>query len=409
MGFRWFRSKNKEKGDQQLAAEAEMENGTEAEGVEKDLEAVPEQIKLEKEKVDLTNKPIRLDYIQRLYDGIREAKRQSEEIKAEYGQVTSYLKDIQLMDQALEEEKKVLKDTASAIVELTAEWEKRKGRRYKFTDSQRAAMENFEPKVEDDISKLKEFEDYQIKIKHDMRQLDGEKRMLLRDKRDIIRKQSTLQLVSKVLGFMLALFGILLVTILVVFETDIRVPFIATAAFAFVVTLIIVIEAGKNRRDMVLTERRCNRAISFSNRVRIKYVNNTRTIDYMCTKYRVRNVTELEFVYDQYRKAKREWARQREDAFLLNEKNEILLAELTKLGVKDRDLWLGRANAIVDPREMVEVRHELNEQRQKLRAQIDYNNGIMQDFIQELERIRNKKPEYAQEIEDMLKDRDLEG
>ena len=228
MGFRWFRSKNKEKGDQQLAAEAEMENGTEAEGVEKDLEAVPEQIKLEKEKVDLTNKPIRLDYIQRLYDGIREAKRQSEEIKAEYGQVTSYLKDIQLMDQALEEEKKVLKDTASAIVELTAEREKRKGRRYKFTDSQRAAMENFEPKVEDDISKLKEFEDYQIKIKHDMRQLDGEKRMLLRDKRDIIRKQSTLQLVSKVLGFMLALFGILLVTILVVFETDIRVPFIAT-------------------------------------------------------------------------------------------------------------------------------------------------------------------------------------
>ena len=208
---------------------------------------------------------------------------------------------------------------------------------------------------------------------------------------------------------MLALFGILLVRILVVFETDIRVPFIATAAFAFVVTLIIVIEAGKNRRDMVLTERRCNRAISFSNRVRIKYVNNTRTIDYMCTKYRVRNVTELEFVYDQYRKAKREWARQREDAFLLNEKNEILLAELTKLGVKDRDLWLGRANAIVDPREMVEVRHELNEQRQKLRAQIDYNNGIMQDFIQELERIRNKKPEYAQEIEDMLKDRDLEG
>ncbi len=397
MGFRWFRSKNKEKGDQQLAAEAEMENGTEAEGVEKDLEAVPEQIKLEKEKVDLTNKPIRLDYIQRLYDGIREAKRQSEEIKAEYGQVTSYLKDIQLMDQALEEEKKVLKDTASAIVELTAEREKRKGRRYKFTDSQRAAMENFEPKVEDDISKLKEFEDYQIKIKHDMRQLDGEKRMLLRDKRDIIRKQSTLQLVSKVLGFMLALFGILLVTILVVFETDIRVPFIATAAFAFVVTLIIVIEAGKNRRDMVLTERRCNRAISFSNRVRIKYVNNTRTIDYMCTKYRVRNVTELEFVYDQYRKAKREWARQREAAFLL------------KLGVKDRDLWLGRANAIVDPREMVEVRHELNEQRQKLRAQIDYNNGIMQDFIQELERIRNKKPEYAQEIEDMLKDRDLEG
>ncbi len=89
MGFRWFRSKKKEKGDQQPAAESEIENVTEAESVEKDLEAMPEQIKLEKEKVDLTNKSIRLDYIQRLYDGIREAKRQCGEIKVEYGQVTS--------------------------------------------------------------------------------------------------------------------------------------------------------------------------------------------------------------------------------------------------------------------------------------------------------------------------------
>ena len=51
---------------------------------------------------------------------------------------------------------------------------------------------------------------------------------------------------------------------------------------------------------------------------------------------------------------------------------------------------------------MVEVRHSLNERRQKLREQIDYNNGIMQDFIKELERIRNKKPEYAQEIEELI-------
>ena len=37
MGFRWFRSKKKEKGDQQPAAESEIENVTEAESVEKDL------------------------------------------------------------------------------------------------------------------------------------------------------------------------------------------------------------------------------------------------------------------------------------------------------------------------------------------------------------------------------------
>ena len=50
MGFRWFRSKKKEKGDQQPPAESGIENDTEAEGVERDLETIPEQIKLEKEK-----------------------------------------------------------------------------------------------------------------------------------------------------------------------------------------------------------------------------------------------------------------------------------------------------------------------------------------------------------------------
>lgn len=402
MGLKLFGRNKKNKQKEQREQQDQRELPDES-NFEDSMQGKPEEkVKLEKENVDLTNKALRLDYIQRLYEGIREAKRQCEEIKTEYGQVTSYLKDIQLMDQAPEEEKSVLNETAAAIVELTKERERLKGRRYKFTDAQRTAMENFEPSVPGDIKKLKEFEEYQIKVKHDMRQLESERHLLFSDKREIIKKQSTLQLVSKALGFILAMFGILLITILFVVQVDIRVPFIATAAFAFVVTFIIVIEAKKNRTDMVITERKCNRAISLLNRVKIKYVNNTRTIDYMCSKYRVRNATELEFVYDQYSKAKREWARQREDAFRLNEKNEILMEELKKLGVKDRDIWFAQAEAIVDAREMVEVRHSLNERRQKLRSQIDYNNGIMQDFIKELERIRNKNPEYAQEIEEML-------
>ena len=172
-----------------------------------------EKVNLEKEHVDLKNKMLRLDYIQRLYEGIKEAKRQCQDIKVEYGQVTSYLKDIQLMDQAPEEDKAALYETAKAIVELTKERESLKRRKYKFTDAQKQAMENFEPKVEKDLGNLKEYEDYQMKIQHDMRHLESEKRLLLTDKRDIVRRQSTLRLVSKVLGFMLALFGVLLMTI----------------------------------------------------------------------------------------------------------------------------------------------------------------------------------------------------
>ncbi len=391
MRFHWFRKRKKIEQSETV--------------VENTEEIQEEKITLEKENVDLTNKTLRLDYINRLYDGIREAKRQCEDIKVEYAQVTSYLKDIQLMDQALPEERAIMQEAANAIVELTQEREKLRHRKYKFTDAQKTAMENFEHKAAGDIVKLKEYEDYQIKVKNDLRQLDSEKKLLLSDKADIIRSQNTLRLVSKVLGIILFMFGVLLLTVLLVFQADIRVPFLATVAFAFVVALVITIEARKNRTNMVIVERKCNRAIFLANRVKIKYFNNVRTIDYMCSKYRVRNATELEFVYDQYCKAKREWARQREDAFLLNEKNEILVAELANLGVKDKEIWFHQAKAIVDPREMVEVRHDLNERRQKLRGQIDYNNGIMQDFLNELERIRNKKPEYAEEIERILKDK----
>ncbi len=377
----------------------EMPPENEVETIEKELEAEAAE---QKEKVDLKDKKQRIEYIQRLQEGIREAGQQNERVKEEYADVTSHLKDIQLMDQALEEEKEVLTTTAAAIDQLIRERDYLKKRRYKFNDAQRLSMEKYEATAAEDVRKLQEFEDYQIKIKNDLRQLESEKQLLKADKRDIISKQGTLRIVSKILAGILAVFGILMLTIALAFSVDVTVPVIATAAFAFIVLFIIVWEARANRTDMVIKERQYDRAVSLLNRVKIKYVNNTRTIDYMCMKFHVRNATELEFVYDQYQKAKREWARKRESVYLLNEKKDILIAELKNIGVRDAEIWCSQVRAIIEPKEMVEVRHELNSRRQQLRKQIDYNTGIIQDFINELERIRNMREAYAQDVEDIL-------
>lgn len=377
----------------------EMPPENEVEIIEKELEAEAAE---QKEKADLKDKKQRIEYIQRLQEGIREAGQQNERVKEEYADVTSHLKDIQLMDQALEEEKEVLTTTAAAIDQLIRERDYLKKRRYKFNDAQRLSMEKYEATAAEDVRKLQEFEDYQIKIKNDLRQLESEKQLLKADKRDIISKQGTLRIVSKILAGILAVFGILMLTIALAFSVDVTVPVIATAAFAFIVLFIIVWEARANRTDMVIKERQYDRAVSLLNRVKIKYVNNTRTIDYMCMKFHVRNATELEFVYDQYQKAKREWARKRESVYLLNEKKDILIAELKNIGVRDAEIWCSQVRAIIEPKEMVEVRHELNSRRQQLRKQIDYNTGIIQDFINELERIRNMREAYAQDVEDIL-------
>lgn len=368
-----------------------------------------EPLKVEREKIDIHDDAARLAYLERLYEAIQEAKRQCGEIKFEYGQVTSYLKDIQLIDQAPDEEKQGIYAAAHQIVEITKERQLAQRKKYKMTDAQKRAMENHEEVVGADIRKLRGYEDYQIKIKNDLRQLGGEKNLLLADKRDIIRRQGMLKAIGKSLTIILVAIGAMLLALLFCFKVDITVPFVATAAFAFVIAAIILNEARKNRIDMVITEKKCNRAIFLSNRVKIKYFNNVRTLDYMCHKYQVRNATELDFVYGEYRKAKKEWAKQRESTLRLKENNQILMYELQRLGVKDRDIWFAQAAALVEPKEMVEVRHDLNVQRQKLREQLDYNMGIMEECLEEMEVIRNTKPEYALEVGRILGGEDGKG
>ena len=401
-GFSFWGSLFHRKKKNDLAADAAMEsiNEEQPSTLLKELEREP--VKVEMEKVDLHNDKARLDYLGRLYEGIQEAKRQCEDIKFEYGQVTSYLKDIQLIDQAPEEEKEKLLTAAQLIQELTKERRKLQKKEYKFTDGQRRAMENYEDIVDKDIQNLLEYEDFQMKIKHDMRQLSGEKNLLLADKKDIIRRQRMLKTIGKCLTALLIATGAMLAALAYCFKVDIGMPFVGTVAVTFVIAVLILNESRKNRIDMVITEQKCNRAIFLSNRVKIKYVNNVRTLDYMYHKYQVRNATELDFVHSQYVRAKREWAKQRESSIRINECNQIVLAELRRLGVKDCDIWLGQAAALVEPKEMVEVRHDLNVRRQKLREQLDYNTGVMEDCLEEMEKIRSMKPEYAVEVERIL-------
>lgn len=400
MAFSFLQNIFKKKVPREEPDIAPSQEGEQGEDILKELENQPLQVEFE--KVNLRDDKARLAYLDRLYEAIDEAKRQCGEIKFEYGQVTSYLKDIQLIDQAPEEEKTEILSAAAQIIELTEERQRLQRQTYKMTDAQKRALENYEYKAGEDIRKLRGYEDYQMKIRNDLRQLNVEKDLLYADQKSIIRRQQSLKTIGKCLMAILVSIGAMLLALVFLFKVDITVPFIATVAFALVMLAIILNEAKKNRIDMVITEKKCNRAIFLTNRVKIKHVNNTRTLDYMYHKYQVRNAAELDFVYGEYRKAKREWAKQRESTIRLNENNQILMHELERLGVKDCDIWFAQAKALVEPKEMVEVRHDLNVRRQKLRDQMDYNTGVMEQCLEEMEKIRDENPDYAAEVERIL-------
>ncbi|MFW5671995.1 MAG: hypothetical protein ACOCM8_06865, partial [Acetivibrio ethanolgignens] len=61
----------------------------------------------------------------------------------------------------------------------------------------------------------------------------------------------------------------------------------------------------------------------------------------------------------------------------INQYNQILITELKKIDVRDAEVWTYQPEALLDKREMVEVRHRLNVRRQKLRDRMDYNNKLL--------------------------------
>lgn len=357
------------------------------EQVEEEIFKRSDLVEIEKEPFNQADPEQKAEYILRMQEQIQETERECEDIKFEYGQVTSHLKDIQLIDMALPEDKEVLTDIAQGIFELSQERERLQGKKYKMSDIQRRAMEAHEENAVEDVAKLLEQEAYFTQIKNDLRQLSAEKNSLKWEKKEIVARQRTLHTLTKCLAVILIALFVLMACVWKLFQVDITVPFLSMAGFAILIAGIIIWESRRNHYNMALTDKKCSRAVALSNKVKIKYVNTIQLIEYICAKYHVRNGKELQFLYEQYQMWKREWEKQQESTRLLGEYNQILLKELGKLGVKDRDLWFYQAQALIDPREMVEVRHELNVRRQKLRERLDYNYEVIDNCKSEWERL----------------------
>ena len=81
----------------------------------------------------------------------------------------------------------------------------------------------------------------------------------------------------------------------------------------------------------------------------------------------------------------------------LSEAEEDLLDLLKKLGLYDAKLWLSQVRALVYSKDMVEVRHDLNTQRQKLRKQIEYNENRIEEAKKNIKEAAVRNPDCMDE------------
>lgn len=397
----------KEAGEKEILEEEMSEQGKDRQAAEKtdgSFRKKIEQEMLSQENPVTTGKTDAIRFVRNNCEAIAENERQIVEAKKEYEKVTSYLTDIQRIDMAREDEYREIKDTCKSILTLTQERNKYKNRNLTISDAQMRKFEPFEDELVDEIKKMYNAEVYQDAIEGDIKNLKKEKDSLYSQRKEIIEKQNSLKGMTKVLAVLIISLIVLLIVIYYATKTDMTLPYLGVVALAGVSAAMLIYESSKNRRDIIIIERKINKAITLLNKVKIKYINNINVLDYNCNKFGVKNAKDFEEKWSEYCKMREYERKFRENTEMLNANNENLVIMLKELGVKDADIWISRCEAIVDSREMVEIRHELNQRRQMLRERIENNEKLKEGIISQLDAMINAHSEIRGELIKIIKE-----
>ncbi len=386
----WFKRKRDNK-------EQENQSVTMAEEPQKILS---EEIKteLEVEKVNVKNPIDRKSFVSQHCEQIIEATKQTEEFRKEYEAVTAYLSDIQVIDSIPEGSRSEIDDTARNILTLTRERIKYQNGQSKITMKQYKLMETFEEEIPNEVKKINQKEAYQSALKKDMATLEGEKHNLYYEQKELFDRQRFLKMTS-IIVCVLATATFFVIGMLT-FQTrfDGKVPLMATVVFALLCAAYIANEARKNRIDISKNQRKIQKAVGLMNRVKIKYVNNQLSLDYSYAKFNIKSSMQLTFFWEEYVKQKEINNKYKDNTEYLNYYSEKLVKLLKNYHLHDCDVWVHQTLALLEPKEMVEIRHRLNVRRQKLRERMDYNNQTKEESVQKIQDVLKSYPEAKEEI-----------
>lgn len=367
-------------------------------------EALPSAVKNDvKRSAKLNTKAERLIYVKDNCELVAESGRQIEEAKAEYQAVTSYLTDMQKIDLIPTEQRDTLEDAARKIINLTKERNKLQKKDTNISDRQYRLFERYEIQIPKDLPIIKEGENYQGLIQKDMEHLEKEKKELTEAQEDIVSKQAFLKTIAITTSVIIILLFALFAFLGYNSETNLTIPFLLTVLMGMASALYLFMEARKNYYDIKLVQMKQSRQIMLMNKVKIKSVNNRNYLEYTYNKYMADNYEQLKSLWEEYVKIKDESRRYQNNTELLEFYNSELIRELKKVGVSDSEIWIYQPSAILDDKEMVEVRHRLNVRRQKLRERIDLNTKQKEEAMQAITAMIKAFPDCEEEAARLLR------
>ena len=328
--------------------------------------------------------------------------KQLDKRKIEYEQVTAYLTDIQMLDHMTEEEQQKVNELAAKLVILTGDREELKQDTKKLTDIQFRFMQLHEHEIQDGIRSMEEQEKYQTEIRSDLQKLQEEKTNLKKEEKYYLQKMYNLKMTTVSLVFLAVIASGLILFLYTQYIFDL--PFSLLIVF-FVLAIagsIIYLKYRNVNYALAYCRKQQERAVKLLNKVKIKQVNNASTLDYLCQKYNVGSARELAYLWEQYGQILENEELYKRSSKELSRYGDELVRILKKVGLHDADIWTYQAIALVDSRELVEVTHNLNARRQKLREDMQVQEDILDIAINGIQDMLKKNPEKTDEVKQLL-------
>lgn len=350
-------------------------------------------------EIDFNNREQRNDYVRNCLEKMAEATKELENLNFEYNMVTSYLKDMEEIEALPPEESEQLKDCARRVALLQERKTDFMGHPHRITDEKYRMVERMEDQMEEAFEKITEAENYQELIRKDLSRLEGEKHAYLYRKSEVMRLISDTKGMAVICVTALGLCALLLLFLQFFLEMDTQLGYLATAGAAAIAITMIYVKHMDARRELKRVETGINKIILLQNKVKIRYVNNTNLLEYLYMKYGVSSAKELTEMWGNYKIEKEEREKFRRAELDLDYNEQELLQILKCYQIQDPAIWLHQTEAILEPREMVEIRHNLIIRRQSLRRRMDYNKEVVAGTSQrDIKALVEKYPKYAKEI-----------
>lgn len=355
-----------------------------------------------REGLDVTDSGQRLKYVESCLEQMKDAALEVERLQEEYRLVNSYLKDMEELEALPGYEKELVEEHAKAIFMLDGDRELLKERSSHMAESDYRRMERIEEEAEEGICKLKEAEEYQEKIRKDMQRLEGEKHACRYRMNEA--KISQINARGMTVICIIAVAACILILLLLEFllSMDAKIGYLIMAAAAALVLTALFVKYKEADREFKVASNSLNKVIMLQNKVKIRYVNNTSLLDYLYIKYGTGSARSLEELWKKYQTEKEERIKIQQTEADLDFHSERLVRQLKNYHLFDPLIWVHQTKALLDPKEMVEVRHGLILRRQNLRKQMDYNRSTADGAKQEIMALVKEYPKYGEEILSMV-------